>query len=94
MGMILSHDIVNAYLDDALEPERALEIAATLASRPGDAAAAEAIRAQCCALHALFDDVLRQPVPDRLRAVLRRHRAHTLRRRGGVRGAGTIPAAR
>ena len=74
MPPFISDDELNAYVDGALGPRQAMEIAACLAVEPGEAARAEAFRAQRDALHAIFDHVLHQPIPERLHAVLRRHR--------------------
>jgi len=68
----IGDDDLNAYVDGALDPVRALGIAAYLAAHPRDAARAEAYRMQRDWLHALLDHVLVQPVPSRLRAVPRR----------------------
>lgn len=79
MPMFFSDQEMHAYIDGALEPRRALKIAAGLAVQPARPHVPQR-SAQRDALHALFDDVLiddvlSQPNPMRLRAVLRRHRA-------------------
>jgi anti-sigma factor RsiW len=64
--MKLSEDDLHAYVDDRLDPERRRAVEAELAQSPEDAARAAAYREQMAALHALYDPVLGEPVPDRL----------------------------
>jgi anti-sigma factor RsiW len=64
--MKLSEDDLHAYVDDRLDPERRRAVEAELAQSPEDAARAAAYREQVAALHALYDPVLGEPVPDRL----------------------------
>lgn len=73
MMAVIADDELNAYIDGSLDPVRALAVAAHLAAHPRDAARAEAYRMQRDWLHALLDHVLAQPVPSRLKTVLRRH---------------------
>jgi anti-sigma factor RsiW len=65
----LSEDDLHAYVDDRLDPERRCAVEAELAQSPADAARAAAYREQGAALHAFFDPVLGEPVPERLRNV-------------------------
>ncbi|HKJ95184.1 MAG TPA: hypothetical protein VKA32_06115, partial [Gammaproteobacteria bacterium] len=58
------------YVDDELDPGTRLDVARHLAEAPSDRAAVEAYQTQGEALHLLYDEVLSEPVPDRLRAVL------------------------
>ena len=69
----IEDDELHAYVDGALDPVRALGVAAYLAAHPREAARAEAYRVQRDWLHGLLDHVLPQPVPSRLSAVPRRH---------------------
>ena len=57
---------LHAYVDGLLPTARRNEIENYLDARPDEAARLEAYRAQNKALHALFDSVLDEPVPDRL----------------------------
>lgn len=66
--MKLSEDDLHAYVDDRLDPERRRAVEAELAQSP-DAARAAAYREQSAALHALYDPVLGEPVPERLRNI-------------------------
>jgi anti-sigma factor RsiW len=81
MGMLprrpISDEDLHAYLDGALEAERLLHIARHLARHPPAAARAESFRAQNAAMHALFDEILREPVPRRLRRLTQRHPARS-----------------
>jgi anti-sigma factor RsiW len=83
----ISEDELHAYVDGDIEPARRLDIALYLARHPDEAARMEVFRAQREAIHALFDDCLHQPVPQRLRRIVRRHAARRARRR---RGAGML----
>jgi anti-sigma factor RsiW len=73
-------DELHAYIDGALDPSRRLAIALYLTDHPSEAARAEMFRAQKEGVRALFDHVLRQPVPARL-AELVWHRATRRARR-------------
>jgi anti-sigma factor RsiW len=83
----INEDELHAYVDGDIEPARRLDIALHLARHPDEAARMEVFRAQREAMHALFDDFLRQPVPRRLRSIVRRHAGRGARRR---RGAGML----
>jgi anti-sigma factor RsiW len=67
--MKLSENELHAYLDDQLDGESRRAIEAHLAQTPEDAARVAAYREQNAALHAAFDPVLDEPVPDRLRHI-------------------------
>jgi anti-sigma factor RsiW len=60
---------LHAYVDDRLDPPARRAVEAHLAERPEDAARVQAYREQNAALHAAFDPVLNEPVPDRLRRI-------------------------
>ncbi|HUP08335.1 MAG TPA: anti-sigma factor [Caldimonas sp.] len=62
---------LHAWIDGQLGAERAREIEAYLAERPEEAARLESYRARSRELHALFDPVLDEPLPARLRAAAR-----------------------
>jgi anti-sigma factor RsiW len=57
---------LHAWVDGQLSAERAREIEAYLATRPDAAERLEAYRAQKRELHALFDPVLDEPLPERV----------------------------
>ena len=59
---------LHAYVDRQLTPERQREIEAYLARRPEEAQRVEIYRAQKRELQALFNPVLDEPLPKRLRA--------------------------
>jgi anti-sigma factor RsiW len=66
---------LHAFVDDALdEPDRA-RVEAWMSENPDDAARVAAYAAQNASLRASFDPVLREPVPDRLTAVIGATRA-------------------
>ncbi len=67
--MKLTENDLHTYVDDRLDPERRRAVEAELAQSPEDAARAAAYREQGAALHALYDPVLGEPVPERLRSV-------------------------
>ncbi len=67
--MKLSENDLHAYVDDRLDPERRRAVEGELAQSPEDAGRAAAYREQSAALHALYDPVLGEPVPERLRRV-------------------------
>jgi anti-sigma factor RsiW len=67
--MKLSEDDLHCYVDDRLDAERRRAVEAELAQSPEDAARAASYREQTAALHALYDPVLGEPVPERLRRV-------------------------
>lgn len=61
---------LHAYVDGVLPEARRAEVEAYLAPRPQDDGRVRAYRQQNEALHGLFDPVLDEPVPERLRAQL------------------------
>jgi anti-sigma factor RsiW len=69
---VISADELHAYVDGALPPARHFAVALYLAEHPREAAAGEAFRAQIAGMKALFDPVLGEPVPRRLRRGLHR----------------------
>ncbi|HJT06506.1 MAG TPA: hypothetical protein VJ747_06260 [Stellaceae bacterium] len=79
----ISEDELHAYIDGDVAPGRRLDIALYLARHPAEAARAEVFRAQREALRALFDDLAHQPIPWRLRSIVRRHAQRRARRRRG-----------
>ena len=78
---LISEDELHAYVDGDIAPARRLDIALYLARHPAEAARMEVFRAQREAIHALFDDLAREPVPWRLRSIVRRHAQRRTRRR-------------
>ena len=62
---------LQAYADERLADARRAEVEAWLATRPEDAERIAGYRAQRDMLHALYDPVLDEPVPERLRAAMR-----------------------
>jgi anti-sigma factor RsiW len=70
-----SDNELHAYVDDHLDAESRRVVEAHLAQAPEDAARVAAYREQNAALHAAFDPVLDEPVPDRLRHISARRRA-------------------
>lgn len=70
-----SEQDLHAYIDGHLEPAEAARVAAYLARHPEAAALVEAYRAQTAGLHALYDKVLDEPVPQEMLALLRRRRS-------------------
>jgi anti-sigma factor RsiW len=71
------HDL-HAYIDGHLEPVDAARVAAYLARHPETAALVEAYRAQNAGLHALYDQILDEPLPESMAALLRHRRSATL----------------
>jgi anti-sigma factor RsiW len=67
--MKLSDNELHAYVDDLLDAESRRAVEAHLAQAPEDAARVAAYREHNAALHAAFDPVLDEPVPDRMRHV-------------------------
>lgn len=65
----INEEELNAYVDDALTPERRAAVEDHLARHPADAERIAAYRAQKQALKALFQPVLDEPLPDRLQAL-------------------------
>jgi len=75
-----SEQDLHAYIDGHLEPAEAARVAAYLARHPEAAALVEAYRAQTAGLHALYDKILDEPVPERMLALLRERRSAKARR--------------
>ena len=69
-GEPISNADLHDYVDGRLEPVRSVSVALHLVESPSDAARVDAYRAQSDGLHALFDPVLDEPVPARLRDVI------------------------
>jgi anti-sigma factor RsiW len=67
--MKVTENELQGYVDDRLEPAARRDVEAHLAEHPEDAARVQAYREQNAALHAAFDPVLNEPVPDRLRRI-------------------------
>lgn len=67
---------LHAWLDGALPEGRRAEVLAYLADHPGEAARLDAYRKQQAALHARFDTVLDEPVPERLSMASRSRSIH------------------
>lgn len=57
---------LHAYVDGQLPPTRRAAVEAHLAAHPDAAAAVRRLRAQAQALHREYDDVLNEPIPQRL----------------------------
>jgi len=66
----ISEDDLHAWADGRLEATRRAEVEAWLAEHPQEAAALAAWRQQNARLHAIFDPVLAEAVPARLRAAV------------------------
>jgi len=62
---------LQAYVDRQLTPERQREIEAYLARRPEEAQRVDSYLAQKRELRALFNPVLEEPLPQRLRLAAR-----------------------
>lgn len=67
-GAQITDDVLHAYVDGQLAPERRAEVDAYLATRPDKAAEIALWRRQNETLGALFGPVLNEPVPPRLGA--------------------------
>jgi anti-sigma factor RsiW len=67
----VSEDELHALLDDALDPQRREEVAAAIAADPELSARVKAYEAQRRGLHALYDNILSEPIPDRLLNILK-----------------------
>jgi anti-sigma factor RsiW len=70
----LSKDEVHDYVDGRLDDADRARIAAHLEAHPVDRARVETYRAITAGLHALYDPALREPVPEKMRALLAAHR--------------------
>ena len=68
---ILSETDLHAYVDGALAEERRGEVESFLTSHPQEEARVRAYREQNKLLHAAFDPVLTEPVPDRWQVAAR-----------------------
>jgi len=66
-----SDEVLIAYLDGELDADKANEVATAIASDPVLAREAQALAETAAALRAAFDDVLHEPVPERLLAAAR-----------------------
>lgn len=64
--LTVNEDELQAYADGQMDRPRHAEVAAWLASHPAEAGRVEDYRCQNEALHALFDPVLDEPVPQRM----------------------------
>jgi len=64
-------ELLIAYLDGETDAATSSEVAAAIARDPALARQAEALRLSASALRAAFDDVLHEPVPERLVAACR-----------------------
>lgn len=68
----VSEDEIQEYIDGRLNPMRRREVEAYLSTRPGRAAEVQALLRQQDALRRLGEEILNEPVPDRLQEILRR----------------------
>jgi len=66
-----SAELLIAYLDGELDTETSKEVAAAIARDPALAREAESLTETAAALRVAFDDVLHEPVPERLLAAAR-----------------------
>lgn len=67
--MKLTEKDLHAYVDDRLDPERRRAVESHLAQGAEDAARVAAYREQNAVLHRLYDGMLEEPVPERLRGI-------------------------
>jgi anti-sigma factor RsiW len=75
-GDVLASEGIQRYIDGRLgERDRAV-VAAYLRTHPAAAAEVEALRRQSEVLRQIGQDILSEPVPERLREVLRRRWYH------------------
>lgn len=70
----ISEQDLHAYVDNQLGPERRAQVEAYLAVQPEAAALVQDLREQNRLLHEAYDNVLNEPVPIAMGAVLRRGR--------------------
>jgi anti-sigma factor RsiW len=70
----ISEQQLHDYVDGRLAPEDRSRIAAHLDRHAGDRARVSSYRAITRGLHALYDGALREPIPDKMSALLARHR--------------------
>jgi anti-sigma factor RsiW len=75
----IAEDQLNALIDDRLDPAARAAVLTVLARSPELAARAKALRRQHEALRAMGQEILHEPVPERLRGVLARLRPATFR---------------
>jgi len=66
MSLPIAEDELQAYADGRLDPARAAQVEAWLATHPERRAQTEEWRAQSAALHRAYDAVLDEPLPARL----------------------------
>lgn len=85
-----SEQDLHAYIDGHLAPAEASRVAAYLARHPDAAALVEAYRAQTAGLHALYDKILDEPVPQEMLALLRQPRSLRTRRRIALAAAALV----
>jgi anti-sigma factor RsiW len=71
-----SDELLVAYLDGELDAGPSAEVAAAIARDPALSRDAQALRESAAALRAAFDEVLHEPVPERLLAAARGQIAH------------------
>src|SRR5260370_14645334 len=64
-------ELLIAYLDGELDPETSKEVATAIARDPALAREAQMLAETAAALRVMFDDVLQEPVPERLLAAAR-----------------------
>jgi anti-sigma factor RsiW len=64
-------ELLIAYLDGELDPETSKEVAMAIARDPALAREAQMLGETAAALRVMFDDVLQEPVPERLLAAAR-----------------------
>jgi anti-sigma factor RsiW len=88
--MKVTENDLHAYVDDRLDPAARREVEVHLAATPDDAARVLAYREQNAALHAVFDPVTSEPVPDRLRRVDATRRSSRLAMAAGWLVAGIL----
>lgn len=65
----IREDEIHAFVDGEIDPPRAAQIEASIASDVELAALVQSIRSQNTRLHLAYDAVLNEPVPERLRRV-------------------------
>jgi len=70
--------MLHAYVDNELAPDDRQRVVAWLAEHPDDAASVAAWQHQADELHALFDPVLEEPIPERLNTLLTAPARHWL----------------
>ena len=69
---ILTLEELCAYVDNALDRNRRRVVEEELAKKPEVRRVVEAYRGQILKLRRLYDPILAEPVPDRLRALVHR----------------------